>query len=723
MPTYIRPCGYALLAILLLVAAPAAWCQDEQTPASSWVDYNHYVRIARPDLALASAQVLLDSVNDGQLLDIVEAGEYPDYDRTFQRAEKIETLAQVTMQLQQRLQAARIKRSRDPDRISADIETLAQSLRARRNATERLRAAGQFAVPQLVNVLIDEKRSRLHPYVLAVLVEMGREVVYPLSVALSQLEPTAAQQLAQVLAEIGYPRALPYLRELVEHPTTDADVRQVIEAADNMLASAAGVPSDAGSAELFLTLGQNLYEAGTTGRPIEGFDTAKNQGVIWVFTDDSGLVFIPVPAPIYADVLAMRTAHRALKLNNNLDQALSLLLMSNARRENRLPDGEADLSYPSNWKEPQFYLEMAGPHRLHDVLDRALRDGDTLLALDAITALGATAGTDALINREGTAQPLLRALSYPDRRVRFPAGFVLAATRPTDVFEGSQRVVPVLAEALRQTDQQFAVIIATDDDARNRLLALVKETGMVGIGGLTMEDVVDQIHIIPGVDLVVTDRPASDVIDLYRKTTVNYKMSLAPILALVSPGEINTLNAEFGQEDLRLVVTLDSSDAEQLKPAVEQAVARNRGEPIDAKQAIAFAQRAVELLQDIAGRQSSVYNVHDAMPALVQALSDDRRKIVHGAANVLAMVPAPDAQLAVADAALDLKRGAALRRVLLNSLAACATNHGPQVTDHHRAKLLDLIQKSKGKLAIAAARAHGALAEPTSNVVEMLTSE
>ena len=171
MPTYIRPCGYALLAILLLVAAPAAWCQDEQTPVSSWVDYNHYVRIARPDLALASAQVLLDSVNDEQLLDIVEAGEYPDYDRTFQRAEKIETLAQVTMQLQQRLQAARIKRSRDPDRISADIETLAQSLRARRNATERLRAAGQFAVPQLVNVLIDEKRSRLHPYVLAVLVE------------------------------------------------------------------------------------------------------------------------------------------------------------------------------------------------------------------------------------------------------------------------------------------------------------------------------------------------------------------------------------------------------------------------------------------------------------------------------------------------------------------------------------------------------------------------
>ncbi|MDP7348975.1 MAG: hypothetical protein QF735_12105, partial [Phycisphaeraceae bacterium] len=441
-------------------------------------------------------------------------------------------------------------------------------------------------------------------------------------------------------------------------------------AADNMLASAAGVPSDAGSAELFLTLGQNLYEAGTTGRPIEGFDTAKNQGVIWVFTDDSGLVFIPVPAPIYADVLAMRTAHRALKLNDNLDQALSLLLMSNARRENRLLDGEADLSYPSNWKEPQFYLEMAGPHRLHDVLDRALRDGDTLLALDAITALGATAGTDALINREGTAQPLLRALSYPDRRVRFPAGFVLAATRPTDVFEGSQRVVPVLAEALRQTDQQFAVIIATDDDARNRLLALVKDTGMVGIGGLTMEDVVDQIHIIPGVDLVVTDRPASDVIDLYRKTTVNYKMSLAPILALVSPGEINTLNAEFGQEDLRLVVTLDSSDAEQLKPAVEQAVARNRGEPIDAKQAIAFAQRAVELLQDIAGRQSSVYNVHDATPALVQALSDDRRKIVHGAANVLAMVPVPEAQLAVADAALDLKRGAALRRVLLNSLAA-----------------------------------------------------
>ena len=129
MPTHAKPVVY-LLAVAAISFWPAPLAAQEQDPAQLWIDYNHYVRIARTDLAQASAQVLLERVDDDQLLDLVESGEYPDYERTFIRAAKIETLAQVTAQLRDRIQGARIKRSRDPERIAADIVKLAQSIRS-----------------------------------------------------------------------------------------------------------------------------------------------------------------------------------------------------------------------------------------------------------------------------------------------------------------------------------------------------------------------------------------------------------------------------------------------------------------------------------------------------------------------------------------------------------------------------------------------------------------
>src|SRR5690606_12794146 len=123
----------------------------------------------------------------------------------------------------------------------------------------------------------------------------------------------------------------------------------------------------------------------------------------------------------------------------------------------RLPEGERDPSYGQNMRQPSFYAMIAGPLRLQDVLSKALADRDPALAVDAIDALARTAGTNALINRGAGVQPLLRALQFPDRRVRYHAALALGQALPENDYEGSQRVVPVLAEAIRQTANRYAM--------------------------------------------------------------------------------------------------------------------------------------------------------------------------------------------------------------------------------------------------------------------------
>lgn len=709
---------------MLLLTTWAAQHADAQSqdPAKLWGDFNHYVLIARPELALGIGNALL-SVEDQQLLDIVEASTYTNYETTLFRASKIDTLKEVSEQLQGKIHAARLARSREPARIEADILKLSEGERANLNATQRLKAAGQYAIPALINALRDERQKRQHPYIIAVLVAIGRPAVYPLSVSLPKLEPVQQGQIAQILAEIGYPRALPYIKDVIENPKTDASARDIASAAHRHLAKAAGVSEDIGAAELYLTLAQNHYDVAIRNEELPGFAPADNRGMVWKYEPNTGLVADPVPDEIYGYVLAMRASHRALQLQPTLSSALSLWLTANLTRENRLPANEKDVSY--TFPRPgSYYLEMAGPLRQHDVLKRALDDFDSVLALDAIEALNATAGTDALVNREGTSQPLIRALSFPDRRVRFRAAFAMTNARPTSPFPGSHRIVPVLAEAVRQTESRYAVVIAHDEKYRRDLAASLREDlGWKVISGGSLAEVAQDVGYGPGVDLVVSRLDLDSTIALQHQRATDYKLAAAPLLAMMeSSADLSNISYMF-PKDQTIFAVLSASEADKIKLAIEQAVKTYAGAPMDAAEATLFASTALTLLRDIAlgaGGGGQIFNVTDAQTAMIQAINDDREEIVIKSATVLAMLDSADAQQAIADAALDITRPSTLRVELLNALADSARHIGNRLNEPQLSKLLDTVKASDGALALASARAHGALTLPTSNVVELI---
>ena len=703
----------------LLLAPQIAQSQQEQDPAALWDDFNHFVLIARPDLAEASAVALLEIADDPTLLDVVEASQYTEYEQNLLRAARIESLSATAAKMTQHIQQARIQRSREPARIRRDIESLAKGRRANMNATQRLRAAGQYAAPHLLATLLDEDQTSLHPYVLPAMVSIGRPIVYPLSTALPHLEPVPLGQIAQTLGEIGYPMALPYLKMVLENSSTDPTAAAAVGAAFSQLIQSVTVASEAPAADLFLSLALDQYHAGTHGDELPGFDRATGKGQVWIYAGDAGLVPIPVPGIIYGDVLAMRSSQQALAISPAMDQAFSLWLAANLRRENRLPDAATDLSYPENLQPPTFYAKLAGYFRLHDVLALALLDHDPNLAIDAIQILHDTVNADGLIHEPGGNQPIIAALRYPDRRVRYEAAFALAKARPDTDFTSSHRVVPMLAEAIGQQIIRYVLVIADDNQTVNLLQASLKDLGYETIGAASLSQAAEQLDSYPDLDLIVTRLSASSVKQLYHRTSEDERLALVPIVTLVSQADQIELDKQI-HDMPRLYPTQAMGDPDTLRPVLEQAAYAYAGPLIDDASAADYATTALMLLREVAFGGSNVFDVSDAQTALIRALSDERESISILAANVLGLIDNADAQQAIAHVALDDALAKSARLAFLASLANSGTIHGKLLTDQQISRLRELVSTSDGEMALAAARTFGALTVSTAQAVDLI---
>jgi HEAT repeat protein len=381
--------------------------------------------------------------------------------------------------------------------------------------------------------------------------------------------------------------------------------------------------------------------------------------------------------------------------------------MANLRRENRLPEGVEDPSYPPSRQSPQYYAMVAGPQRLQDVLDRALRDNDSDLALDAIAGLSATASLEAL-------QPLTRALAFPDRRVRFRAAEALARAMPTESFNNDYRVVPVLAEGVRQTETPTALIVAESQEDRNQLLAAISDQGFRTLDAPTVEDAAGLINQAPGVELIVVRGSQTAVRQAVEASSGNYKLAVAPILAVVDSSIQASLDANYESEPRVTVVAGDTAD---LASAVDLAETNFGSMALETQEAAAFAVTALSLLERIAEAQS-VYEVTDALPSLIEAATDPRPAVATAAGDVLSRINDPNAQTAIAAAALAGSGQTQIDQLI--DLAESANAWGNLIPDGMGDDLLDLVKSSTGETANAAAQAHGALSLPTRNAVELI---
>ncbi len=700
-------------------AAPAGKTQEGQLSAVDLLkDFNHYVRIARYDLAAGRATELLSrGIKPVEFVDLVEQSQEADrFQETVVRALRVSEVENQAAQLYKLFEQGKLARSRDPEQIKKNIENLTGSIQARLIAQQRLKAAGEYAAPQLLEALFDSGNRARQTEAQRVLIDLGRQSIAPLTASLMGVDAPRQEMIINVLGNIPYKTSLPYLAELAQK-STSAEVKQAATRAIERVAGSSGAAGEDVSG-LYLALGEDYYaeKSELTSFPGEDYQ------LLWSFDPSGGLQMTPVRTEVFNEAMAMKASERALKLNAGNEKALALWVASNFSREIQSPAGYDNPAYPSSRRDAMYFAVASGAKTSQRVLGRALDTRNTLLARRALAAVEATAGGSGLWATEDNRAPLLEALTYQNRRVQYDAALALASAQIKDKFAGAERVVPTLASAIRGADAKFAAVLAPDNERYTAIRGILEKQGYSVLSfGRTVEEIAGPVSEVPAVDVLVavgvTPEKLASTVDQVR---TNVKLTATPVMLLTSPEGYTALRRQFERDGSVAVRQSAMADAD-ISKAVEALVEAASGGPISGDEAKSYADRSLNALRDLAVSGNDVFNVHDAMLPLIAALETKDDTIQLRLAEILARIDDKAAQVAVMDTALAATGGQ--RVALLGKVADSAKRSGGKLEDRQVKRVLELATDADPATSTAAAALAGALSLPNADLVPLITGD
>lgn len=699
--------GLAAAAILCLGQGVAHAQDGGDAPSDQQLleDFNHYVFVANDELARSNAQALLDrGISPQEFVGLVEDSPMlaERFDQAYRRALVDPDLEDVAAELGQLYRQGRLARARNPEEISRNINALTGTKRGRVLATERLVFASQYAVPQLLNVLLEQRDERLELAVTSVLVEMGKDAIEPLCAALLHVEPSVQEKIALVLGKIPYRASLPYLEELYQ-TTTNESVRAAASVAIQNLSGRNG-GTGLSVADLYRELGEQYYDesASLTTFPREEYQ------LLWEFeSGGAGLWPTAIRTPVYHEARAMELASRALELDPNDQLAIALWLAANFSREIDQPADYDNPAYPAERRSAEYYAVAAGPRLMQRVLARALRDTDTPLARRAIAALDKSAGDAGLREALDGTQPLIDALTYPDRRVQYEAALALGRANPTELFPGAEQVVPTLASAIRDASKRYALVVARELEQQQSIRTALEDAGYIVLPPVAyFADAAVAIADAPGIDLVVSDLTGESTEDLIEQVRNSPRLLATPVLSLVSTAAIARIGGRFDADGLTRLIRRDLTQ-EQLVEAARQLVQRTVGEAVTPEQARAYSIQALGVLRDLAISGNDVLDVADATSSLLVSLNETEGDVRYRVADVLSYIPQQRAQVALMDAAMDAE--GAERIELLGRVTDSAKRFGNLLESRQIRWLMEVVRTGDETQATSAAALAGAL--------------
>ena len=415
-----------------------------RTVEDDWNDYLHYTKIGRLDLARGYAQAILSASPDPvKLLALSEdtPRAYAILLRIIETSTDAE-LVEVSRKILDIIEQGRFVRRTDPRIITTEVRRLSSTVRARHTAVKRLQNAGEYAIMYMLDAMADDSRKQELPDIIWALPQIGTDAIRPLAAALQTKNVAIKAEIIKALGQIGHSQSLAYLKYVIENDDS-ADLRQLAEKSIRQIDPAAIRLS---AAELFFRLAESYYYHAESLAPAEDADFAN----IW-FWDPSGsrLIREKVDRSYFNELMAMRSCEWALKADSGFGQAIGLWLPAYFKAEH------TGVSMPNYFgvghADALVYATTAGPEYLHQALARAVKDRNAYVALGAIEALTTTAGEKSLLFRLGIEQPLVQALSFNDRAVRYSAAIAIAAAGPKEMFAERSLVVKNLAEALGQS--------------------------------------------------------------------------------------------------------------------------------------------------------------------------------------------------------------------------------------------------------------------------------
>ncbi|MBI4716792.1 MAG: HEAT repeat domain-containing protein [Planctomycetes bacterium] len=694
-------------------AAEAVDVPADATVESLFVDFLHYARLGRFTAADAYAKALLEHPN----LDPIVVMETANRDKksvdTLLIIIKSSSIGERAAKVLELIHEGENLKRQDREQIRANIAKLGGNPQQEYFATRYLAESGEHAVPALIQTLLDPAHEDVWPRVVIALDKLGKAAVNPLVMALSMANNDVRLNVIHALGEIGYLQAVPYLSRLRHDPKMPEATQRAASAAMDRIFAISGRSLSAPTPDLLFGLAEAYYNEDDAVKADPRLQAAN----VWYWDEaNQGLKAVPVAPRIFGTIMAMRCCEEALRLQNDHAGAISLWLAANFRRESRLglntesgdpaAAGEPDPTRPRGFPRALYFAQAAGPRYAHLVLERAVHDGDTSVALGAIEALRVTAGESSLIGTEDYKQPLVQALRFPDLLVRLRAALALGQALPKSPFADSQYVVPLLAAAVNLTGDEHFVVLDDDEANLNRVASALRGDGRHVMGDTSFFRVMERVRAeAPTITafVIATDLKEPPLGTVMAQLRGEFAFSRTPVVVLSK-----TAGGGAGGDVLAEAVEARADEA-AIIAALDRVRQRSGQAKLDGAKAMSLAMEAVETLRRIAADGRTVYNLSPAQPALIAALGAADEKLRVAAAGVLAYSPAPEAQQAIADLALDAANALALRLAGYAALADSARNYGNLLTEAQVAELVrvardepDLVLRTAASQALGA---------------------
>lgn len=698
---------------------PAAAAAPDQDLRNAVEQFWHLAKVANYEAAATAAQQLASQYasRPAELLAAFEAtssARGDNLDVWMLRWQGVEQLHQPVTELYAALEDGRRTRATDPAYIDQNIQRLSVNERAYSLAIGRLRDSGEAAVQRMLVHLANPDQAEHHAAIRRALRDMGRIALNPLLAATEANKHEVILPTLDVLADLGYDAAVPYLVRVAR----SAEDNAVKQAAARALARMGVANAESlNAADLYYQLAEKLYYDNASLVA----DQRRPVAFVWFWEEDRGLQRVEVPSVIFNEIMAMRAAEYALKADPSRGDAVSLWLAANFKREAELPEGQTDSTRAPNQPDAHYYAVSAGTDYVNAVLERAMNDRNSAVALAAARALKQIAGRSNVLNPQQV-QPLVAAMRYPDRLVRINAAEAVAMALPAESFTGVERVVPVLAEAVAQTGQTNVVVIVPDQNRAVELVDGLKQANLAAVGGTAVDQALAESRRLPAVDvIVISEELGADQVQLLMDRAAGDPRleAAAKVIITRSPASAYAVQA---LHDPLLSVT-QATDAAGLAEAVAQARDAAGGLQLDEDAATELALRAADLLERLAISQTAM-DVSLAQPTLLAGLSDQRPELVKAVGRVLGRINSAEAQQGLLDTAAAEQTTPDVAVSLFNSLANSAKLFGNQLNDEQIQRLQQVVEEAQDlQVRSAAAEARGALNLPPEKATQVIINQ
>ncbi len=711
--------GAVALAVLLVAGSPVIAQEGEtQQPTleESWNQLLHYIRIGNVAAADSYAKSILNRSPEPKRvyqLAVNRVGL-----RSGENAQQVLTrglrlpddgLTDRIGQIMEMIDQGYTDMRRSDEEIQKSIELLKGTLEQVETGRKRLIESGEYALPRLIGTLSQTDDPNLRARVVSVLGEMPKETIRGLSMALKSKNPKVVRDVAGALGRIGYPWAAPRLKETLQRDDLIQETRSAVKTA----LIAVGGPNvlQKSMAEVWYEWAVEYYDEAESLMP----DPREETAFVWFWNDSWNTVEkVAVPREIFNEVYAMRMSRNALRENPEFYSAVPLWVAAVVRREVQLPAGTNDPLLSADELHARDYVLSTSPKYLQQALARAMDDGDTEVAFMLIEGLAQTQASHSLVDPlPGGAQPLVAAMTYPSRRVRFLAAVSLGNARPQRRFAGDQLVLPTLALALRQTGQKSALLVGVSNEFKQA----IRDEGFAVMEADSVVDAMTQALDSAGVDVFVLG-PAVDGKEAIDKIRQQPTLRGSAVVIADSGAEIRNLQRRFD----RVEGVGRNLDREMLSAGIQRAIDAAVGKPMDPVEGYTWAARAARAIETI-GQADTIFRVQTTVEPLKIALAAQNNDVQIASADALAVIDSIAAQRAIAAAALDAGNDEDVRVEAFRALSRSLRRFGNRLTDDQAQAVVDtVIGQASRELRQAASQALGSMNLPSDKIKMLILS-